>query len=276
MNIKSQKFKRRLLRLGLVLFAFFAFYYLMAYAILPAYLKHYEHNPSLELAPKTTVKSWGKAGDPLNVALIGTEEEIIQAMMRAGWQPATRRTLRAGLRIAESELLKRPYPNAPVSNLYVWGRRQDLAFEQVISKGPRKRHHVRFWRSQQLGEEGKPLWLGAATFDRSVGLSRLTWEITHHIAPDVDAERDKLMADLQKAGQLVKLYQVTGVGATIRATNGEGDWYYTDGELAVGVLSAGNAVQAAPPEELASPRKIKTKNSIWKKLQVLFKFFEKF
>jgi len=276
MKIKSQKFKRRLLRVGLALLALISCYYLMAYAVLPAYLKHYEHNPGMEGAPKTAAKAWGKPGDPLNVALVGTEEEVIRAMIRAGWKPASRKTFLSGLKVAGTELLNLPYPNAPVSNLYFSRRKQDLAFEQVVKKGPRSRHHIRFWRSDRLGQNGKPLWIGAATFDRSVGFSRLTGQITHHIAPDVDAERDKLMADLQKAGQLVKLFQATGVGATIRATNGEGDWYYTDGEVTVGVLSAGNAVQTAPPEELASPQKIKTKNSIWKRLQVLFKFFEKF
>lgn len=272
----NPKFKRRLRRTGIILAVLFILYFLMAYAVLPAYWRHYEHNPGLKEAPKTTVKAWGKPGDPLNVGLIGTKEEIVQAMTRAGWQPATRKTIRAGLRIAESELLKRSYPNAPVSNLYLWGRRQDLAFEQVLSKGPGKRHHVRFWQEGALGQIGKPFWIGAVTFDRSVGLSRLTGEITHHIAPDVDAERDKLMADLQSAGQLVKIYQVTGVGATLRATNGEGDWYYTDGELTVGVLSPGNAVQTMPPVELATPKKIKAKNSIWKSLAGLLKFFEKF
>jgi hypothetical protein len=272
----NPKLKRRLRRTGITLAVLFILYFLMAYAVLPAYWRHYEHNPGLEEVPKTTVKAWGKPGDPLNVSLIGTEEEIVQAMIRAGWQPASRKTLRAVLRIAESGLLKRPYSNAPVSNLYLWGRRQDLAFEQVLSKGPGKRHHVRFWQAGPPGQVGKPLWIGAVTFDRSVGFSRLTGEITHHIAPDVDAERDNLMADLQRAGQLIKIYQVTGVGATLRATNGEGDWYYTDGELTVGVLSPDNMVQTTPPVELASPKKITAKKSIWKSLAGLLKFFEKF
>ena len=41
--------------------------------------------------------------------------------------------------------------------------------------------------------------MGAATFDRGVGLSRYTRQVTHHIAPDVDAERDTLLADLAAA-----------------------------------------------------------------------------
>jgi LssY C-terminus len=40
---------------------------------------------------------------------------------------------------------------------------------------------------------------GSATFDRGVGLSRYTGQVTHHIAPDIDAERDALTDDLKKA-----------------------------------------------------------------------------
>src|SRR2546427_628383 len=82
---------------------------------------------------------------------------------------------------------------------------QDLAFEKPAGRSASRRHHVRFWRSGELGQGGEPLWIGAATFDRSVGLSHRTGQVTHHIAPDVDTERDGLVADLVRAGQLGKI-----------------------------------------------------------------------
>ena len=75
----------------------------------------------------------------------------------------------------------------------------------------------------------------------SVGLSHDTGQVTHHIAPDIDAQRDGLIADLADAGRLTRVYQVTGVGATLFGRNGEGDRYHTDGELTVGVLAPGAA-----------------------------------
>jgi hypothetical protein len=124
-----------------------------------------------------------------------------------------------------------------VSNLYLWGRPQDLAFERSVGKSPRQRNHVRLWRAAQPDGEGRPLWLGAATFDRSVGFSHRTGQITHHIAADVDAERDQLFADLDHTGLLVEEYRVPGVGPTRRGRNGGGDVYYTDGDIRVGVLA---------------------------------------
>jgi len=254
----------RRIRQGLSVFAVFVLaYVLLAYIVLPALWRHYEHHPAMLTAPKTTVTREGTPSDPLNVGLVGERSEILNAMLAAGWLPADPVTLRTSVDIAAGVLLHRPYEEAPVSNLYLWGRRQDLAFEQPAGHSPKTRHHVRFWQSEEFGISGRSFWLGAATFDRGVGISHLTGQITHHISPDMDAERDKLVDDLQRAGQLVQIFQVTGVGATLTGRNGGGDWYYTDGELTVEVVAVDNAVQANPPAELPNPDVVKFKDRIY-------------
>ena len=71
------------------------------------------------------------------------------------------------------------------------------------------------------------MWLGSATEDRGVGVSRYTVAVTHHISPDLDAERAVLTADLENAGMVDAKYQVTGIGPTLTGRNGGGDLYYT-------------------------------------------------
>ena len=130
----------------------------------------------------------------------------------------------------------RKYADAPVSNLYLFGRKEDLAFEQAVGSDPTRRHHVRFWRSQEVDKNGEPLWFGAATLDQSVGLSHTTGQITHHISPDVDAERDKVIDDIKRAGDLASVYWIDGFHKELEGKNGGGDPWRTDGRLAVGVL----------------------------------------
>src|SRR5439155_10042922 len=138
----------------------------LAYLILPALWKRYTHkHPWLEEIPGITHAADGIPGDPLNVALIGTKTEVMKIMVAAGWYPADPLTLHSCLEIAEATVLKRPYDDAPVSNLYLWGRKQALAFEQPVGNDPRKRHHVRFWRSEVVDLDGQPVWVGAAIFD---------------------------------------------------------------------------------------------------------------
>ena len=213
---KSSRRRRRLRRAMMVAGWLIVAYLLVAYWLLPMMWTHYEHHHRMANAPKTTMLADGVPGDPLNVAVIGSKEELIRAMYVAGWKAADPVTLKSSLHIADSVLLKKPYATAPVSNLFLFGRRQDLAFERPAGENARRRHHVRFWRDDELGMNGRPLWLGAATFDTSVGMSHLTGQITHHIDANIDQERDHLIGDLSEAGQLSNVFQVTGVGIALQ------------------------------------------------------------
>lgn len=239
-------------------------WWLIAYFALPALWTHYEHQKKLEGLPMVTTTAQDIPGDPINIGIVGASGDLICAMNAAGWRPADPVTWRSSLEIAGSVLLDRPYPTAPVSNLYYDGRRQDLAFEQPVGQSADQRHHVRLWLVLMDGDDGRPLWFGAATFDRSVGLSRTTGEITHHIAPDVDRERQLIATDLQTAGMLAARYQVTGIGPALRGRNGGGDAYFTDGEVWVLRLVEACARRTAPPVVLPSPAATAFKDAIWR------------
>lgn len=208
----------------------------VSYVVLPTYWHKKETGRKAVKYPGTTVTREGLPGDPVNVGLVGTTDEVFAAMDRAGWQPADPKSVRSVLRVAKSIIFKRHYYRAPVSNLYLFDRKEDIAFEQSASTTPWRRHHVRFWMSQEVSEDGRPVWVGAATFDRNIGLSRYTGQITHHISPDIDAERDKLIGDLINAGALAGMYVAPGAGGAFNRRNGEGDRYFTDGEMIVGEI----------------------------------------
>jgi len=208
-----------------------------AYLVMPALWKRYAHrHPSLEDIARITYTGSDIPGDPLNVALIGTETELKKIMLVAKWYPADPLTLRSCLMIAKDTVIKRPYDDAPVSNLYLFGRKQGLAFEQPAGDNPRQRHHVRYWQSDKVDPDGRPVWIGAAIYDRKVGLSRTTGQITHNTAADIDAERDKLFDDLKKTGDLAEEYTVDGFHTIHEGRNGGGDPWKTDGNLFVGVI----------------------------------------
>jgi hypothetical protein len=191
---------------------------------------------TFEAMPRVSVTSLGVPGDPLNIALAGSEEALQQGVLAAGWHPADPITLRSSLAIARSTVFHHPYDDAPVSDLFLWNKKQDLAFEQLAGHDARRRHHVRFWRSTESDPDGRPLWFGAATYDRKVGLSHVTGQITHHIGAEVDLERDKLLQDLTSAGQVQTVYWWDDFHVRREGKNGGGDPYRTDGRLAVVLL----------------------------------------
>ena len=202
--------------------------------ILPASWRR-DSDSALDDAPRVTRTTTGIHGDPINVGLIGTKDELIAAMVAAKWQPADPITFKSSVKLVKSVVLHRPDETAPVSNLYLWKRKEDLAFEQEVGKDASRRHHVRFWESTKQ-VNGRPLWLGAATFDTKVGFSHKTGMPTHHIDANIDADRDKLMKDLTAAEWLLSTEGIEGFQPKHDGRNGGGDPYHTDGKLSVGVL----------------------------------------
>lgn len=195
-----------------------------------------EGHPALARSPRHTTTSRGRQGDAVNVAFVGTEEDLHRTLSAAGWYAADPITLKTSLEIAADVVLHKPYAHAPVSDLFLWGRKQDAAFEQPVGDSPKQRHHVRFWRSNERDRAGRPLWLGAATYDERVELSRTTGGITHKISPNIDGERNKLVADSIRAGALDGYYWVEQFHAQAEGKNGGGDPYFTDRRLAVGII----------------------------------------
>jgi hypothetical protein len=241
-------------------------YGVVAYIILPMAWTHHEHQPGLAQQPMVTHTKQGIPGDALNVGLVGDRATVIRAMHEAGWYPADPITMKSSVEIVGSVLLDRPYKQAPVSPLYYEKRVEDLAFEKPSGKSADRRHHVRFWQVLDKGAEGRPVFLGSVTFDRGVGLSRYTGQVTHHISPDIDDERDGLIDDLKRAQVVEAVYQVTGVGPTLNGRNGEGDSYWTDGEIWVARLTPDAKKTDASPQTLDTPQIVQWKDAVMKQL----------
>lgn len=220
-------------------------YVAVAYGLLP--LLWEARNRDIKISPEAMVTRTPSdiPGDPINVGLTGSQAQVIAAFAAAKWDTANAVTLKTAAEIGLSVLFDKPYPDAPVSPLLYEGRPQDLAFEKPVGNSARSRHHVRFWRTAKI-IDGQILWLGAASFDRGVGFSHDTGEITHHIAPDIDAERDALMAGLRSAGRIDATIVITGIGATRSGRNGGGDPYVTDGNALIGRLEAGPGYSPGP------------------------------
>ena len=236
---KRARRRRLWVRMAGIVAVMVVVYLVVAYVAMPLLWDRYAvRHPALDDIPDITMTADKIPGDPINVALVGTKTEIMKIMVAAKWYPADPLTLRSCLEIAEATVLKRPDDEAPVSSLYLWGRKEDLAFEKPVGDNPRQRHHVRFWRSEKVDPHDRPIWAGAAIYDERVGLSHTTGQITHHTASDIDAERDYLFADLEKTGDLATTRFVNGFHKIVSGRNGGGDPWETDGRLLVGVIAA--------------------------------------
>ncbi|MGI3781602.1 MAG: LssY C-terminal domain-containing protein [Janthinobacterium lividum] len=183
-----------------------------------------------------TRTSDGLLGDPVNLALRGDEGAVHTAMSSGGWSRADDLSLRTGLHIVSRTLRRQSYLAAPVSPLTLFNRQQDFAYQQQVAGSPSKRHHVRFWRCPDgwfLPGGAVVDWLAAGTYDRSVGLSLFTLQVTHKIEADTDLERDFIVSTVTRALPDVHVEVIRHFSSGFHARNGGGDRIETDGDLPV-------------------------------------------
>ena len=148
-----------------------------------------------KLVPSFTVTGDGLPGDPVNLALIGTLPQLRAAFAALGWLEADRLGLASSWGMVRAFVLNSPYPTAPFSTLYLFGRGQDIGFQKAIDDSPRKRHHIRFWalelaRAQNTWgaadfwlntdrppDDARVIWVGAGTRDTGLSLTKLSFQI---------------------------------------------------------------------------------------------------
>ena len=226
-------------------------YALAAYVILPRIVRMSLKILQRKSVPSFTVTGDGFPGDPVNLVLIGESNKLRAAFVAAGWTEAEPLNLRSSWRMVAAFVLNRPYPAAPFSTLFLFGRGQDIGFQKAIDKSPRKRHHVRFW-SLSLERSDEPLndpefwlnadrpgisepvlWVGAGTRDTGLSFTKFTFQFTHATAADVNAERDFIISELKQNGAIGDVMW-RRAGETLA---GRVNHYVTDGEVAAAPLA---------------------------------------
>src|SRR6201996_6583972 len=229
-------------------------YGIAAYIVLPRIVRMGLKILLRERVPRFTITGDGLPGDPVNVVLTGTRQQLHAAFRLAGWSEADRLDLASSWRMVRAFLFNDSYPTAPFSTLYLFGRGQDVGFQKAIDNSPRKRHHIRFWAlslahaEADLGEadfwlkntERPPddesvLWIGAGTRDTGLSFTRLSFQITHATDSDANVERDYIVGELRKNRSIeaVKVYKAGENLLTERVNH-----YITDGEITLAILAA--------------------------------------
>ena len=150
----------------------------------------------------------GLLGDPVNIGLIGTEEQIHQVMQDAGWTRADDVTLVSSWKIIISTITRRSYAEAPVSPLKIFGKTQAFAYQKEVDG-----------------------------YDSGVGFSFFTLQVTHRIDAETDFERDYIVESIQYAHPETHVEILHDFSSGYHARNGGGDAIRTDGALPVIVLN---------------------------------------
>jgi hypothetical protein len=199
-----------------------------------AFLKWVEEQPAT-----VTNADGSKTGDPLNFVIIGDSEAVWPAFLRSGWDPTAAMGTGSALKTGIFGIFGGAYRYAPISNLYLYGRPQDIALQKVRAS-IHYRNHLRLWLAP-VTFNGLPVMMGQIS--RDIG-SRFTTKsktlTTHRIDPDVDDTRATLVQDFIYAQALKAYARGGGVGFVSPEEprgNLTGDPWFTDGFRAIMLLS---------------------------------------
>jgi hypothetical protein len=239
-----------------VAFALLATYLFTAYVFIPAGIRLFRLIFRPIHIPLYCVTPDGFASDPINIGIIGTREQIISAMKQAGWAMPDKKNICSLFRVLDAMIHRRAYPNTPFSQLYLFGRKQDLGFALPIGERSSNRHHVRFWACHFEGpkefhehvrfwgrfhkplsvDDRRQLWVGAASKDIGLIPIRHNAQITHMIDPNTDAERD-IIVDTLRASHNVEHTSTVKVGAPYELRNRTvGGFLRSDGKMRICIL----------------------------------------
>jgi hypothetical protein len=178
------------------------------------------------------------SGDPINLVVVGEFETLLNAFT-GRWDETEVISLNTCWKTAKAFLLGEEYRYSPVSSLYLFGRSQDFALQQ-IRESISERLHLRLWLAP-LTYCGQPVWIGQVSRDIGIRFTTQTWNLTtHRVDPDVDESRDYVLEDLLDAKRVEAAGYVDATAPSTVSTprrNLTGDPYYSDGRRVVIQLS---------------------------------------
>lgn len=194
-------------------------YIISSYLILPLLVRVNLLISKQGRIPRFTTALEGSYVDPVNIILIGSKKQLENAFEKINWFKADNLNLKTSWKMVEKFLENKPYPKAPFSSHFLFGRRQDIGFQQPVGNSPRHRHHVRFWgvdvnkiedpldvkfwtEKKKINFNENLSWVGAGSEDLGFGFTRLTFKLSHRINYKVDNER-KYILDNLKAKKLI-------------------------------------------------------------------------
>lgn len=171
----------------------------------------------------------GAPMEPLSFIILAKDDtELTSVFTQAGWNVADPVSIGSVGQLALAVTKNQAYPTAPMTPSFWNTQPHDFGFERMTKENSaRERHHVRVWKTNILVESGQHVYVGTASFD--VGVK---WAITHTIQPNIDTERELVLASLNSTGRITTT-QIIPLVPPVLGKNFSGDPFFTDGNAYV-------------------------------------------
>ena len=195
----------------------------------------------LALPERSTTRK-GQSSDMVNLAFLGSQEEIERAFRAAGWTYGDSVSTWSVLREMRALSSLNSYSHLPISRQWLDGQASDFTLQKSFDSY-QKREHIRFWNESELEPD---LWVSGAIRETSAAWSFRKRKFIHHVDADLAAEREKVVRDLSLTGCVDNIYGVQRPDTSERLKNAGGDTLWSDGRIAVIQLNDCETPEAFP------------------------------
>ena len=186
--------------------------------------------------PRRVNDQFNNQGDMVNFVLVGSQEQVQSALTAANWHVADVDNKEAVMKAVLETYEKQDYLAMPMSQLYLFGRKQDFGYELAQAYSVvASRHHFRIWKAPSTWN-GQTMWAGAGTHDIGFEKDQRNGSVTHKIDPAVDGERENIGQTLQQSGKVKTMSYYLPPDPVQGAKNATGGGYHSDGRILVIVL----------------------------------------
>ena len=168
--------------------------------------------------------------DVVNLVFVGSREQVQSAFQQAGWNTSDPQSKRAYMRNFYAVLNNSGYAQEPMRPFLLNGQPADMNWQKSLNSYSR-RDHLRIWQWPDP-VDGETIWLSSSTHDTQASLSLKYRQFVHHITPNIDEERSKVIRDLTVAGCVKSVHLVPRPGFGGVTQNATGDTVITDGAVA--------------------------------------------
>ena len=185
----------------------------------------------LQRMPQRTTTLKSVDADLINIVFLGSGQQVQAAFREAGWHGSDPVSRRSVMRNFYALLNNSGYAQQPMKTFLMDGKSEDMNWQKGLNSYGR-RDHLRIWKWTPEGASA-PVWVSSSTHDTGAILSVRYKSFVHHIAPDIDDERAKVVRDLNFAGCVQWVSYVARPAMATITQNATGDLIRTDGSIAV-------------------------------------------
>ncbi|HZD32777.1 MAG TPA: LssY C-terminal domain-containing protein [Candidatus Angelobacter sp.] len=185
----------------------------------------------LQGVPQRTTTLKSVDADMINLVFLGSRQQVEAAFREAGWKGSDPVSRRAVMRGFYALLNNSGYAQQPMKSFLMEGKPENMNWQKGLNSYGR-RDHLRIWEWTPEGAT-EPVWVSSSTHDTGAILSVKYKGFVHHISPDIDNERAKVIRDLNFEGCVQSVSYMARPGVATMTQNAIGDLVRTDGSVAV-------------------------------------------